>query len=296
MRMLVTVAICLVVFIAVFVMTLRLMENSFIYFPSRDTNSIWDAASHGLTIEDVWLIAEDGVRIHGWYVKAQAPQAGDAKAAGSGEENPVILLFHGNGGNITDRTEKLALLASQGADVFIIDYRGYGKSGGHPSEAGIYTDGAAAYQHLTSVRGVEPRRIILFGESLGGAVACEVAGSHKVGGIILESSFTSAIDVARKVFPLLPPQIFLKSRFDNLGKIAHITAPVLILHGTQDTTIPPAHARRLYAAANGPKTLTLIPGAGHNDVFLVGGKEYTGAISRFLAECISKQERVNAKD
>lgn len=281
-RMALTSAICVVIFIAVVALSARLMENSLIYFPSRHPAGRWNPEDTGLRVEDVWLATEDGVRIHGWYAKAQeAESKADATA-------PGILFFHGNGGNLTDRIEKLRLLTGLSADVFILDYRGYGKSEGRPDEAGIYRDGEAAYDHLTDERSVVPERIILYGESLGGAVACELASRHAVGGVILESTFTRASDLARKVLPLLPPQLYLKTRFDNLRKIARITAPVLILHGAQDTTVPPEHSQRLYAAANEPKKLVLIPGAGHNDICVLAEEEYTKAIARFLAECAKR--------
>ncbi len=284
-----TTLICLALFAAVLAVSVRLMENSLIYFPSKHPAGRWNAQGYGLAAEDVWLATSDGVRIHGWYVTASVAPGGAGGLAAGDSGVPVILFFHGNGGNLTDRIEKLQLLTSLSADVFIIDYRGYGRSEGKPNEPGIYMDGDAAYKHLTAGRGVAAERVIVFGESLGGAVACEIAARYPTGGVILESTFTSASEMARKVLPLLSPRLYLKTRFDNLGKISRITTPVLLIHGTQDTTVPPEHSQRLYDAASEPKALALIPGAGHNDVFVVGGGEYAGAILRFLASCTAGQ-------
>ncbi len=269
--MLTTVAICLIVFVVVVAVSVRLMENSLIYFPSKYPTGRWDAGFYGLHVEDVYLSTGDGVRIHGWFV----PMEGATH---------TILLFHGNGGNLTDRLEKLALLRSLGANVFIIDYRGYGRSEGRPHEAGLYADADAAYAWLRDEKGVAPESIVVLGESLGGAVAVDLASRERVGGAILESTFTSAKDMARKALPFIPPVLYLKSRLDSLGKIASVDAPLLIIHGTRDTTVPLEHAHRLYEKAAQPKALVEMPGAGHNDIFVVAEELYRSSLKDFLSQ------------
>ncbi len=323
------------VFYLIIIIGARFLENSFIYFPTKYPAGRWDAGKYGLLVEDVWLLTEDGLNIHGWYVKSnkqdghesESAQAGD-HAGGSHKQDRqdadsqpkhkgslqstslqhsdslldeegriantvpefglTVLFFHGNGGNLTDRIEKLVLLSSLGLDVFIIDYRGYGRSEGRPDEAGIYKDGYAAYKYLVDKRKLSADKIIIFGESLGGAVALAVAAKFPVGGLILEATMTRARDLAVRALPIVPPSLYLKTKFDNLTRIAKITAPLLIIYGTKDTTIPPSHSVRLFEAANEPKELLAIEGAHHNDLFVVGGEKYTRSIRRFLQKVVTR--------
>ena len=255
---------------AVLILLVRFFEGSFIYFPTKYPAGRWDAGIYGLDAEDVYLSARDNVRVHGWFIPAEdAPH--------------TVILFHGNGGNLTDRIEKLALLHSLNLNVFAIDYRGYGRSEGRPGESGLYADADAAYDYLCREKGAEPESIVLYGESLGGAVAVDLASRKPVGAVILESAFTSAKDMARKVIPFLPPGLYLKSKLDSAGKIKAIDAPLLIIHGTRDTTVPVEHARRLYEKAVQPKTLVEIPGAAHNDISVVSEQVYMQSLREFLA-------------
>ena len=268
-RMLTHFLVVVLLTLIVLVLIVRFFEGSFIYFPTKYPTGRWDTSLYGLDAEDVYLTTGDNVRIHGWYISTEGAQH-------------TVLLFHGNGGNLTDRIEKFALLRSLTLNVFAIDYRGYGRSEGRPGETGLYADANAAYDYLRNERKLEPGSIVLYGESLGGAVAVDLASRKTAGAVILESTFTSARDMALRSLPFLPPALYLRSRLDSLGKIADIDAPLLIMHGTRDTTVPLEHARRLHKAAAKPKTLEEIPGAGHNDIFVVGKDEYIRAIAQFL--------------
>jgi fermentation-respiration switch protein FrsA (DUF1100 family) len=239
-----------------------------IYFPVKAVAQ--SPANVGLAFDETWLTASDGTRLHGWYVPAEAAGA------------PVVLFLHGNAGNISHRLDKLDILHAVGAATFILDYRGYGRSDGRPNEAGLYRDGEAAYRHLTDARGIDPRRLIVYGESLGSAVAVHLAADRAVGGIVLEAAFTSARDVAREIYGR-PVAWLIGRRFATLDKMARVHAPVLILHSRHDEFFGMHHAERLLAAAAGPKSLVELRG-GHNDAFVVSGDVYRRALQRFVAE------------
>jgi fermentation-respiration switch protein FrsA (DUF1100 family) len=208
------------------------------------------------------------VRLHGWWV----PQAGA----------PVFLWFHGNAGNISHRLENLKLLWDLvGVQVFIFDYREYGLSQGRITREGTYLDAAAAYRHVTTDRGLPGSEVVLFGRSLGTALATDLALSLPCRSLILECAFTNSQDMARLYAPFLVdwrPRV----PYDNLGKIAQLQVPVLIIHGEEDEIIPVDMSRRLYAAAVEPKDLYIIPGAHHNDTYLIGGKPYFRRLRDFI--------------
>jgi fermentation-respiration switch protein FrsA (DUF1100 family) len=245
-----------------------LFERNFIYFPTRAHDSV--PAEYGLAGEEALLTAEDGVRIHGWFLPAL-----DARV--------TVLLAHGNAGNISHRLDRARLLQLWlGAGVFLFDYRGYGRSEGTPDEDGTYRDARAAYRHLTEARRIPSERLILFGESLGSAVALDLAVSHPCRGLILESPFTSIRDMARVVLPFLPVGPLLRTRYDNISKITRLRVPLLVLHGEDDEIVPLAQGRRLFAAAPEPKRFFAIPGAGHNDTYVGGGEAYWRALADFV--------------
>jgi len=248
---------------------LRWREPSMIYYPMREMEVTPEQA--GLKFEDVWLTASDGVKIHGWYV----PAAGTAAT--------TILFLHGNAGNISHRLEKLAILHNLGVAILIIDYRGYGQSEGQPDEQGTYRDAQTAYDYLTKTLNREPKTIFLHGESLGTAIAVELALNAPVGGIILEEPFTSIADVGQKMFPFLPVRLLAKTKYDSLSKMPQLRAPLLILHSRDDEMFPMSYAQRLLAAAPEPKRLVELRGS-HNDAFLVSAPAYRQAIANFLAE------------
>jgi hypothetical protein len=266
------IVLAVVVFFVVFIIGLRLMEDSMIYFPSKYPAGFWQPSAYGVAVEDCYFTAEDGVRLHGWF----APREG---------ARHTLLWCHGNAGNISDRLGQLKPLLEQvDAHVLMLDYRGYGRSEGAPDEEGLYKDARAAYDYLLTRREVDPRKIVPFGQSLGGAVAVDVAVQRPCAGLILESTFTSGKDMAKKAFPGLPVFYFIRTRFDSDAKIANLHIPILFMHGTVDGTVPFALGKKLYEAANQPKEFYEVPGADHNDPFVVGGAAYFAKINGFILQ------------
>jgi hypothetical protein len=241
------------------------MVDHFLYFPTRDFGATPEA--YGLTAEEVSVRSEDGTALHGWWIR------------GKGERG--LLFFHGNAGNIGDRLDRAAIVSRRfGLDVFLVDYRGYGRSEGAPSEEGLYQDARAT--HRAAVDRGFGERIVLFGESLGSAVAIQLALDRPCAAVILETPFLSIRAMAREHYPFVPA-FLIGSRFDNEGKVPAIAIPKLFLVAERDQIAPPAHGRRLFAIAPEPKTLYVIPGAGHNDTYLTGGDAYWQTWERFLA-------------
>lgn len=241
------------------------LEHGLIYIPSRELKE--DPKSAGLEYEDVYLKTSDGKRLNGWFVKRSGAKS-------------TLLFFHGNAGNISHRMDRLALFRDMGLNVFIIDYRGYGRSTGRPSEEGLYLDGFAAYEYLVKRQDVNPDRIIVYGASLGGAVAAEVAAKRPVAGLIMEASFTSIPDVAKFRVPWLPGS-WIGTRMDSLTKIRAIEAPKLILHSPDDEVIPYRMAESLYHAAPEPKSFIPLTGS-HAYAWQASGDRFVKGIEAFL--------------
>ena len=253
-----------------------LLEKMMVFRPTRALEA--NPAAAGLHYEDVEFRAADGARLHGWWVPA-------------GARAPTLLLFHGNAGNISHRVELLARLHRElGANVFIFDYRGYGRSEGRPSEQGTYRDGEAAWLYLRGRADLDPEAIVLYGRSLGSAVAVDLAVRKACRGVILEAPFTSAAEMARTILPLPGIGRLVRTRYDSLGKIKGLRVPQLVLHGDRDEVVPYRQGRRLYEAAPGPKEFYTVRGAGHNDTYLVGGRAYFATLKRFLAELPEKRK------
>jgi len=259
-----------VITLALIVYTVLLLksENSIIFHPSPYPEGDWDTAQFGLVPEDVKFVAEDGTQLHGWYF----PIA-DARA--------TLLWFHGNAGNISHRLDNIQKWQRLKANIFIFDYRGYGKSQGTPNETGIYLDSQSAYDYLIQTRKIDPRQLILFGRSLGGICAAEIARTNPSAGLILESTFTSARDMAKEIFPI-PIGWALRSQLNAKENVAQLTLPKLFLHGTEDEIVPYALGQELYSAAQEPKDFYSIKGAGHNDTYIVGGEAYVQRLDRFI--------------
>ncbi len=264
----------IVLFLALYGVFLVSCERRIIYHPHKYPEGNWNSSSSSVSREDVHFTASDGVRLHGWYI----PSAG-AKA--------TLLWFHGNAGNITHRLGNIEMLKPLNLNIFIFDYRGYGKSEGEPDEKGIYSDSQAAYDWLVKVKNILPGEIILFGRSLGGICAVEVASGNPAAGLILESVFPSAGKMAEKIFPVLPLGGAIKSRFDAISKVPDLKLPKLFIHGTQDEIVPYKLGRELFSVAADPKEFYDIQGAGHNDTFLVGGAGYFNALGQFIKKVVS---------
>lgn len=245
------------------------IERRFIYFPEARLDA--DPSSVGLTFDEASFVANDGVRLHGWFVP--------------GPRDVTMLWLHGNAGNISHRLDNLALVHDRlGVSVFLFDYRGYGRSEGTPSEAGTYRDAEAALGYLRDRGDIAMDRVVYFGRSLGAAVAVETALRRPPLGLILESPFPSVPDMARRVYPFVPSVAWraLRTRYDAEAKIASVRAPLLVIHGDSDEIVPPEEGRRVYDAAPEPKGLHVIPGAGHNDTYVLGGESYFDALRRFI--------------
>lgn len=222
----------------------------------------------GLEYAEVTLRTKDGVDITAWQVPAE-------------DETAVLLFCHGNAGNISHRLDSLRIFNRLGLSVLIFDYRGYGKSGGRPSEEGTYRDAEAAWDYLTQRRGVPPEKIILFGRSLGGAVAAELALRKNPAALIVESSFASVVDMGRALYPWLPIRLMAKYRYATIEKVGGISCPKLIVHSPDDEIVPYEQGRALYEKAAPPKELLVISG-GHNDGFLRSGDAYTEGLRAFI--------------
>ena len=253
---------------------LTALQSRLIYFPTREIRAT--PADAGLAWEEVRFRTDDGVALHGWWVPAD-------RARGT------VLFFHGNAGNVGDRIGSIRTFHRLGWNVFIFDYRGYGRSGGAPSEEGTYRDAAAAWAHLVEGRGIRPGEIVLFGRSLGGAVAAVQAVRHTPAGVILESTFTSVPDLAAGLYPWLPARLLVRFRYDTLARVPDIRAPLLVVHSRGDDLIPFAHGRRLYEAAREPKHFLEISGR-HNDGFFTSAERYERGLARFL-EGVAAAER-----
>jgi fermentation-respiration switch protein FrsA (DUF1100 family) len=251
-----------------------LSEKGLIFFPMQQLEGT--PKYFGLEYENVFFPATDGTRLHGWFVPSSDPG-----------EKTTLLWFHGNAGNISHRLENIALLHSHlNISIFIFDYREFGLSAGHISKAGTYLDARGAWNYLVMERVIEPSDILLFGRSLGTALAVDLACSETCLGAVLEAAFTSSHEMLnRYFFGAIPPELS-QSTYDNIGKIGLIQAPLLFIHGEYDEAIPVEMAQRLYRAARGPKRFYLVSGSGHNDTYVIGGFEYFRQLQDFLKECL----------
>ena len=263
---------------AIFIWTILIMifEEKFIFFPSKYPDGIYENARSIPNIQECWIRTEDGIKLHAWFAAVDTPLA-------------TLVISHGNGGNISHRSELMRRLLRTGFNVLMYDYRGYGKSEGSPDEQGVYNDGRAAFDYALTLHGVDPKRIVLWGTSLGGAVAIDIATQRPAAALILESTFSSGKDLARVFYPFLPIQFFLRSQFNSIDKIQNITIPVLSMHGNRDKIIPFELGRKLFNAANDPKEFYEIQGADHNDTYIIGGNEYLKQARTFVLRHVSSK-------
>ncbi|CAA9478003.1 MAG: hypothetical protein AVDCRST_MAG69-580 [uncultured Solirubrobacteraceae bacterium] len=245
--------------------------HSLLYFPSRTVTE--PPTSTGPPVENMDVDTADGERLHAWWVAAPAPTRGH------------VLLCHGNAGNITSRMAHARLLCGLGFDVMLFDYRGYGRSSGSPSEEGTYRDARAARAALLRRSGVDPRRVFYLGESLGAAVALELALETPPAGLILQSPFTSVRDMARAVYRVIPQRI-VPDAYPSRRIIHRLRSPLLILHGEDDEIVPVEQGRALHAAAPGPKRIEVFAGARHNDLLILAGNRWAAAIATWADDVL----------
>jgi uncharacterized protein len=255
--------------ILMFAVVIRVVENRLIYFPPRYPEGFAPPQAYDIEVEDLWLRTADGVKVNAFYHSNPASKQ-------------VLLWFHGNAENIGYGLGQMKALAKIGVNIKAVDYRGYGKSEGHPDEAGVYRDADAAYDYLINQRHYRPQDIVVYGHSLGGAVAVNLASRRPCGGLIVQSSFTSARDMAKRMFAIPLIGYVVKSRFDSLDLIRAVHAPILIVHGTRDEVVPFAMGQQLFAAAPEPKQFCPIEGAGHNDMLEAGGERYLACLKAFV--------------
>jgi fermentation-respiration switch protein FrsA (DUF1100 family) len=244
------------------------VDEKFIFFPSA---AIDETPKHfGVDYEDIYFATADGVKLNGWLALKPGAQA-------------TLLWFHGNGGNIGHRAHVVKPLRDKlNVNVFMIDYRGYGRSEGAVSEQGTYEDAEAAFKYLTGRSDIDPKQIVLFGQSLGAAVAADLAGKRKCRAVILEAPFASIPDMAKAIYPWLPVGPLIKTRYDVIEKVKKIGAPLLVVHGDRDDIVPFEQGRRVFDAATGPKEFHALRGAHHNDTFEVGGEAYFTLMRGFI--------------
>ena len=265
------------ILVAVCLALLWAAQRRLMYFPIDD---VLDPAAVGLAgVEAVTFDTSDGLRLGGWFV----PAAGTAPRA-------TVLVFNGNAGNRAHRAPLAGALRRRGFHVLLVDYRGYGGNPGAPTEDGLAADARAARRYLANRPDVEGNRLVYLGESLGTGVAAHLATEYPPAAVILRSPFTSMADVGRYHYPWLPVRWLLRDRYQVLDDIGRARAPLLVIAGEADSVVPVEHSRRVYAAADEPKTLMIVPGADHNDLELLAGTAMIEAIDRFVDASLVAQE------
>ena len=250
-------------------------QSGLLYYPAvAGRNLSATPQRYGLDYEDVEILTEDSVRLHGWFVPSKNARA-------------TLLFFHGNAGNISHRLDSLVIFNRMNLDVLIIDYRGYGQSQGNVSEIGTYRDAEAAWRYLTETRGIEADRIILFGRSLGASIAAWLATQHRPVALILESPFSSVVSMAQRLYPFLPVKWLAKFNYDTRQYASAITCPLLVVHSKTDEIVPYAEGRLVYEAAPADKRFLDIRG-GHNDGFLASGRTYIDGVNGFITAVLNR--------
>ena len=248
-------------------------QHNHMFNPSCYPDGIWEREHHGLDTEDVFFPSEDGTRLHGWWI----PQEG---------ARLTVVYCHGNSGNIAERVDVFQQLLRLGVNIFAVDYRGYGRSDGSPSEAGVFADARAALDYAAA-HFAPWHRIVVFGHSLGGAIAVDGALHRpEIAGLVVQSSLTQATDMARHFYPDLPVHLLSRNAFRSIEKVPRLRMPKLFIHGQADPTIPFSQGQRLFEAAAEPKVFLPIARAGHNDVHLWGGLRYFSHLKRFGREAL----------
>jgi len=267
------VVIILLIFYLAFLITIYFMQDRMLYFPEREV--VQTPNDIGLEYEEVTLQTFDNVTISGWYIPAK-------------HEKGVLLFCHGNAGNISHRLESISIFHNLGLSVLIFDYRGYGKSEGKPSEKGTYRDAEAAWDYLVEVKQKSPDRIIIFGRSLGAAIAADTAHKKTPAGLILESGFLSVPEMGKKHYPWIPVKYLSKFHYSTIDKIPLVTCPKLIVHSPDDEIVPFEHGKFLFEKAGQPKEFLQIKG-GHNEGFLISEDIYIEGLRKFVNTCLKEK-------
>jgi fermentation-respiration switch protein FrsA (DUF1100 family) len=251
------------------VLMFYLLQGRMVYLSDLPSRALSASPNDiGLDYEDVSLTTGDNEVLHGWYVPA-------TNSIG------VVLFFHGNAGNISHRLDSIGIFQELDLDVLIIDYRGYGQSSGRPSEQGTYLDAQAAWDYLVDKRGIAPGKIVIFGRSLGGAVAAWLAAHTTPAAVILESCFTSGLDMAARLYPFFPVRLITRLKYPVKEYVKHTSSPLLIIHSQQDEIIPFDMGQSIFAAAPEPKEMLVLTGD-HNGGFLLNRDRYVTTIDKFL--------------
>jgi pimeloyl-ACP methyl ester carboxylesterase len=274
-RIIIIAGISLLVFYALACTYLWARQSHFIFMPRREIKKT--PATYQLSYENIYVTVDSPngqkERIHGWWIPAQI------------QSDKTLLYLHGSALNIGANVDHARRFHNLGFSVFLVSYRGYGLSDGDfPSEAQMYADAEAAWNYLVKQKHINPARIFIYGHSIGGAVAIDLAARHPdAAGLIVEATFTSIFDMARLKYRyrLLPMGLIVEQKFDSRKKVGHLKIPVLFIHGTEDALVPPEMSRRLYEKTSSPKRLILIKGGGHNNSAAVGGEDYLRSIRQF---------------
>ena len=267
MKRLMPIAIVVLVLLLAIKLAALYLERKMVFFPPKDY--LLYPQQLGLNYREANIKTADGETLWAWHFPSDSARY-------------TVLFFHGNAENISFRLDFADRLLALGLSVLLVDYRGYGKSTGKPSEKGIYEDALAGYQFLTDSLSIRPENIILWGSSIGAAAALDLATKVEVSGLILEGCFTSAREMSKEIFPYFPFHWFASFKFDNLGKIPKVKAPVLIIHARQDEIVPWQMGRALYDKANPPKYFYTVEGAGHNDTYDREGEQYFQKVREFI--------------
>ncbi|UCE73507.1 MAG: alpha/beta hydrolase [Methanomassiliicoccales archaeon] len=267
---------CLLIFTALFfylsfIAILFVFQSRLIYYPQAEVVATPNALR--LSYETISFEAEDGVKLSGWFIPAK-------KSRG------VVLFCHGNAGNISHRLESIQLFHHLGLSTFIFDYRGYGQSEGKPTEKGTYLDAEAAWRYLVQKQKVASTEIIIFGRSLGGAIAAYLAQDHTPRALILESTFTSVRDMASAIYPFIPVGLLLRFHYHTTEYLQRVNCPLLVIHSPEDDMIPFSMGRRLFETAKEPKEFLEISGD-HNEGFIISAKMYKNGLDAFISEYLN---------
>ena len=268
-----TIAISIYVLLA---LMLYLFQGRMVFlsnFPGRALTA--SPADIGLDYENVSLTTSDNERLHGWYIPVESSRG-------------VVLFFHGNAGNISHRLDSIKIFHEVGLSTLIIDYRGYGQSTGKTSEQGTYLDAQAAWDYLVNRRRISPDRIIIFGRSLGGAIGAWLGVNNTPAGVIIESSFSSGADMARRLYPFLPVSLLTRLQYPVVDYASRLNSPVLVIHSIHDEIIPFSMGQAIYAAVNQRKEFLQLRGD-HNNGFLISEEDYVAALKNFVQICLNHQ-------